>query len=47
MSQGVMLALVCGVIAVLFGGLWAKTILAMPDGNALKAKDPGNAKRET
>ena len=34
MSQGVMLALVCGVIAVLFGGLWAKTILAMPDGNA-------------
>ena len=34
MSQGLMLALACGVVAVIFGGLWSAWIMGQPAGNA-------------
>ena len=33
MSQGLMFALVCGLVAVGFGAMWTKGILSLPDGN--------------
>ena len=33
MSQGLMLALACGVVAVVFGWLWASWIMRQPAGN--------------
>ena len=34
MSEGLMLALACGVVAVVFGALWSSWILKQPAGNA-------------
>ena len=34
MSYGLLFALVCSIIAIVFGGIWIKSIMALPAGNA-------------